>query len=80
MAFSENKRYINRGTSHTRRVIRVKIITTRIFPVKSADEAPISFPASRTMMVVEKFIKNIPNPNEPPLMDDTKFDFGLSFP
>ena len=58
--------YTSRGTSHTNRVMNVKIAMTINFPIKSTDEAPISFPASKTIMVVEKLIKNIPNPNETP--------------
>ncbi len=42
--------------------------------------APISLPASRIIMVVEKFIKNIPNPNDNPSINNIKFDDSLPIP
>jgi hypothetical protein len=54
LAFSGNKIYTNRGTSHTNRVIMVKIAITINCPIRFTDETPISFPAS-----IISFFKNI---------------------
>jgi hypothetical protein len=79
LAFSGRNTYIRRGTSHTRSVINIKIIIIKSFPTKPTGETAISLPASSTIIVVEKLIKNKPNPKEIPLMKRFKFDLSLSF-
>lgn len=58
----------------------IKIIKTINFPYMSADELPICFPASKIISVVEKFIKNIPNPKESPLINCVSLDVFLLSP
>jgi Tfp pilus assembly pilus retraction ATPase PilT len=67
-----------RGTSHTRSVINIKIVIIKSFPIKPTGEIEISLAASSTIIVVEKLIKNKPNPKGIPLMKRFKFDFCLS--
>ena len=78
LALSGNIKYIKRGISQTRSVISIKINITKILPVNAADEAHISFPASSTIKVVEKFIKNITKPKDNPLIKITSAETKVS--